>query len=85
MGPPRQLAMRRPRFSLRTLLIFTGLVGYLLVTGPYWYRLARIRYREYRIRVIRQELHPTPARRKALSDELAEWYRERDVYPDTGQ
>lgn len=81
----RQLAMRRPRFSLRALLIFTGLVGYLLVTGPYWYRLARIRYREYRIRVINEELYPPAARRKALSDELDEWYKERDLYPTSGQ
>lgn len=80
----RQLVMRRPRFTLRTLLICTGLVGYLLVTAPYWYGLARIRYREHRIRVIRQELNPTPARRKALRDELDEWYRDRDLHPESG-
>lgn len=81
----RQLVMRRPRFTLRTLLICTGLVGYLLVTGPYWYGLARIQYREYRIRAINRELNPTAERRKALRDELNEWQKDRDLHPASGQ
>lgn len=71
--------MRRPQFKLKSLLIATSLIGYLLVTAPYWYGLARLQYMEYRIRVIRQEL--SPAARAKLQSELDALYLERSIHP----
>jgi hypothetical protein len=72
----------RPRFTLRTVLVFTALVGYFIVTGPYWYKIARIHYREHRIRVITHELSAT--HRNELHQELGDWYADRDMNPPSG-
>jgi hypothetical protein len=75
--------MHRPRVSLKFLLLITALVCYLLVTSPYWWRLVRIQYREYRIQALRQEL--SQEHRAALQQELDQWYADRTVNPESGK
>lgn len=75
--------MPRPQFKLRSLLLAAGVVAYLLVAAPYWFGLARIQYREYRIRAVRKQL--SPAHRAQLNSELKAWLLDRSIHPESGE